>query len=70
MEDNRAPANAPSTGNRCTSKMKDIGASISDRGAPVHRANWTQASKKLAASGGDLPVLLEISNQMDAEFSW
>lgn len=38
------------------------------RAAP--RAGWAEASRKLAASGGDTLVLPEFANQADGELKW
>jgi len=34
------------------------------------RAGWAEASRKLAATGDDAPVLPEFANEADAELKW
>jgi antitoxin MazE len=46
------------------------GALVVRAAAKRARAGWNEASKAIAASGDDEPVLPEFSNKSDAEIEW
>jgi antitoxin MazE len=40
------------------------------RPKPAVRSGWAEASRKVAAAGGDALVLPEFSNEADADLAW
>jgi antitoxin MazE len=40
------------------------------RPKPAPRSGWAEASRKMAAAGGDVLVLPEFANEADADLKW